>query len=303
MEIGIDIITGSRLTIKKGLKAKCSICEGQLIAKCGSIKMHHWAHKGSRCTDTWKENETPWHRYWKSIFPEEWREIVRIDEVTGERHRADIYVPNKDLYIEFQYSPISVEELQSREKFYKKMIWVINGLNLSFNLHKPEILFDHIKSARHFYDGKRINNLYYLNNTQITELRILQKKLIKNTNFLTYKDCINKLVNTFYSFQDASIATHSPFKNYVFIIKSSALFIELIEPLFEKAIESLNNMLKEKVNLFHYTLSSKIWQYAKMPIFVQYDEQNLYLLKPSGICKLVTIQEFHKKYTSLEEQE
>jgi competence CoiA-like predicted nuclease len=302
MEFGFDIITGSRLAPKKGLQAICPTCEGQLIAKCGSIKMHHWAHKGSPCTDTWKENETQWHRWWKSIFPEEWREILRIDNEKGERHRADIYNPNKDLYIEFQYSPISVEELQSRENFYKKMIWVVNGHNLSFSLHKIDILFDHIESAKHFYNKRRINDLYYFNHAQVTELRILQIKLINNTNLLNYKSCIKELVDTFYSIQDASIASHSPYINYDFIIKSSVLFQELIEPLFEKALESVNNILKEKINLFKYTLSSKIWKYAKMPIFVHYN-QYLYLLKSGYICKLVTIQEFHKKYSSLEEQE
>ena len=70
--------------------------------------------------------ESPWHREWKKSFPESYREISFSNQSLGELHRADIYTPCGTT-IEFQNSPISLEELQSREAFYPKLIWVLNG--------------------------------------------------------------------------------------------------------------------------------------------------------------------------------
>jgi hypothetical protein len=79
--------------------------------------------------DPWWENETEWHRAWKSCFPEEQREIVRFD-LTGEKHIADVQTSTGKV-IEFQNSPISLEELRSREEFYGNLIWIINARNFT----------------------------------------------------------------------------------------------------------------------------------------------------------------------------
>lgn len=49
---------------------------------------HHWTHNSVRNCDPCWENETPWHREWKNLFPENWREISHTDS-KGEIHRAD----------------------------------------------------------------------------------------------------------------------------------------------------------------------------------------------------------------------
>ncbi|MBK7244429.1 MAG: hypothetical protein IPH98_11300 [Saprospiraceae bacterium] len=118
----------------KGGKGNCIRCGQETIAKCGTRKVHHWAHTSLINCDTWWENETEWHRKWKNYFPKEWQEIVHIDEITGEKHIADVKT-SKGLIIEFQNSPISFEELNSREVFYKKMIWIINGKSFKSNFH------------------------------------------------------------------------------------------------------------------------------------------------------------------------
>ena len=110
----------------KGLKGLCPICQQPVIAKCGKYKINHWAHKSLEHCDNWWENETEWHRQWKNTFPVEWQEIVAIDEKTGEKHIADIKT-NGDMVVEFQHSNISEEERISREKFYKNMIWIVDG--------------------------------------------------------------------------------------------------------------------------------------------------------------------------------
>ena len=59
-----------------GQKAKCPLCEGTLIGKCGEIYAWHWQHIHDRDCDPWKEHETEWHRKWKAKFPEDWQEVI-----------------------------------------------------------------------------------------------------------------------------------------------------------------------------------------------------------------------------------
>jgi hypothetical protein len=73
-----------------------------MVAKCGPRVMHHWAHAGRRNCDPWWENETPWHREWKNLFPEDCREVSHTAP-DGEVHRADIKTP-AGIVIEVQHS-------------------------------------------------------------------------------------------------------------------------------------------------------------------------------------------------------
>lgn len=138
------IIDGIRTEATKGAKGFCPKCNSELVAKCGSIKIHHWAHKNNRNCDQWWEPETEWHRQWKNKYPSDWQEITLFDEHTNEKHIADIKT-KFDLVIEFQHSPISKEERISREKFYKNMIWVVDGTRMKHDyprfLHEKNNLF------------------------------------------------------------------------------------------------------------------------------------------------------------------
>jgi hypothetical protein len=123
------LIESVRTEATKGAKGICPNCGSELIAKCGDIKVNHWAHKGIRSCDPWWENETEWHREWKGSFSIDWQEIILTDEKTNEKHIADIRTP-KGLVIEFQHSHIDPQERTSREKFYKNMVWVVDGTRL-----------------------------------------------------------------------------------------------------------------------------------------------------------------------------
>lgn len=125
------LFEGKRVEPKKGLNAVCPFCGDEVIAKCGSVKMHHWAHKSVLTCDKWKENELPWHRNWKNQFPAEWQERIFTDIQTGEKHIADICTDH-NFVIEFQHSPISEEEKISREHFYKEMCWVVDASGVRF---------------------------------------------------------------------------------------------------------------------------------------------------------------------------
>ena len=87
--------------------------------------IHHWAHYRPKGCDPWWENETPWHRDWKNLFPIECREVSHIAD-DGEIHRADIKTPT-GIVIEVQHSTMTDAEMKSREQFYRNLVWVLNG--------------------------------------------------------------------------------------------------------------------------------------------------------------------------------
>ena len=120
------LINDDKVEATKGAKAVCQYCGSELIAKCGEIKVNHWAHKSKRKCDPWWENETEWHRSWKNKFPKDWQEVIHFDE-SGEKHIADVKTDN-GWAIEFQHSYLKPEERRSRNAFYRKIVWVVNGL-------------------------------------------------------------------------------------------------------------------------------------------------------------------------------
>lgn len=120
----LALINGDKSEATKGARGFCPSCGSELIARCGEVKVNHWAHKGNHC-DPWWENETEWHRSWKSKFPIEWQEVVRFDE-NGEKHIADVKT-GSGYVLEFQHSYLNPEERRSRNAFYSKLVWVVDG--------------------------------------------------------------------------------------------------------------------------------------------------------------------------------
>ena len=107
-------------------RAICPSCKSLVISKCGEINVWHWAHEAADC-DSWSEPESRWHSYWKSRFPAIAREVVIGN------HRADIQTAS-GWVIELQNSSISSSEIVERERFYGRMIWIINAAEFSDNL-------------------------------------------------------------------------------------------------------------------------------------------------------------------------
>jgi competence protein CoiA len=119
------LINGQRQEAQPNLSGQCLACNQAMIAKCGEVKIWHWAHKGRRTCDPWWENETEWHRAWKGQFPESWQEVVHKAD-NGEKHIADVKT-DQGWVIEFQHSYIKPEERRSRDTFYQKLVWVVDG--------------------------------------------------------------------------------------------------------------------------------------------------------------------------------
>lgn len=124
----LAIVGGERIPPSPKLTGSCPVCGDPVLAKCGTIRVHHWAHQGTRVCDDWWERELAWHRDWKNQFPIEWQEDIRFAE-DGEKHIADVRT-DKGLVIEFQHSALKPEERAAREKFYGNMVWVVDGTRL-----------------------------------------------------------------------------------------------------------------------------------------------------------------------------
>lgn len=123
------LVNGLKTESQPGMRGTCINCQSGTLAKCGQVKIWHWAHKSKRSCDPWWENETEWHRAWKNRFPVEWQEKIHTDPVTGEKHIADVKTAS-ELVIEFQHSAIQPSEIKSREAFYTNMVWVVDGTRL-----------------------------------------------------------------------------------------------------------------------------------------------------------------------------
>lgn len=104
----------------------CPVCGNKVIGKRGDIRIHHFAHFNSECSDHWNYDMSEWHYDWQQQFPKENQEVVLSKGL--KKHRADVLINNT--VIEFQHSPIFKEEFEERNSFYTalgyKVIWVFD---------------------------------------------------------------------------------------------------------------------------------------------------------------------------------
>ena len=119
------VTNGQRQEAQPDLSGECPTCGCPVVAKCGEVRIWHWAHQGSRACDPWWENETEWHRTWKGQFPVSWQEVVHQAD-NGEKHVADVKT-SQGWVLEFQHSFIDPEERRSRNSFYRKLVWIVDA--------------------------------------------------------------------------------------------------------------------------------------------------------------------------------
>lgn len=113
---------GKLIRANPGIYATCPFCEEDVMPRCGTIRMWHWAHKVGECIYH-TESETDWHLEWKDRALKLGFEIEkRFDE-----HIADIYDPKTNTVIEVQHSPISEDEILDRTICYS-----LNNLNVKW---------------------------------------------------------------------------------------------------------------------------------------------------------------------------
>lgn len=111
-------------------RGSCPGCDSEVVAKRGPKIVHHWAHKALQDCDSWYDsrNMTEWHRSWQDRF------LPACQEVTlGEKreHRADVYLEDQKLTVEFQHSSLPQETVLERTEFYTKnngfIAWVFDA--------------------------------------------------------------------------------------------------------------------------------------------------------------------------------
>ncbi len=118
------LFNGKRVVAKPHVKgAVCPKCHTELIAKCGEIRVHHWAHKNKLQCDDWIEDDNEWRSQWLDSFLEDWQEP--LIERNGECHFADIQTPRNTVILLHQ-SHLTVEMIQTREDFYQTPVWIVN---------------------------------------------------------------------------------------------------------------------------------------------------------------------------------
>jgi len=137
------VLAGTRIEPTPKSRATCPFCEQAVVAKCGKVRIWHWAHKSIQHCDHWWEPETEWHREWKDQFPADWQEVGRRDE-NSELHIADVLTPT-GLALEFQHSAIDRGEVEIRTNFHKKICWIIDGTRLqkSMDQFREALKFGH----------------------------------------------------------------------------------------------------------------------------------------------------------------
>jgi Competence protein CoiA-like family len=139
-------INGVKILPFPGGRAVCPNCGQGMIAKCGEINVHHWAHEAAVDCDPWSEGIGAWHLSWQETVAKEFVEV----QFGG--HRADI-LGNSDTIIELQHSSISPDEIRAREWYYGNMVWLFDATHRFCAVKSGERMFfafgrsQHIKSC------------------------------------------------------------------------------------------------------------------------------------------------------------
>ena len=243
------LVDGQRSEARTGGRGTCPDCGAAMLAKCGTRVMHHWSHVSRRNCDPWWENETDWHREWKSKFPEECREVSHTAP-DSEIHRADIKTPT-GIVIEVQHSTMTDQERESRESFYRNLVWILDGQSFRKSFHLGCMLPD--PNADGFED--------------IVWLQCAR------TAYQFSPDPIEDCVPLFWRISETA-------EDYPGLTKSN---IETVLPSF--TVHS-NQEIEEEVKAnyrghhqFYWTRPRQTWFDAKCPVYIDFGEELLYRLE------------------------
>jgi len=157
-------------------KAICPLCNEEVIAKCGEIKIWHWAHKVNfTCKEF--EPETERHIEMKLFFKDNFPNF-ELEYNLGWAI-PDLFDKNRKIAIEVQHSRLSKEKFLERTINYRKngihVLWIFDCFLLKENVP------DFLRKAHELYFGR----IYIYHNKNITPLHFKRKeRVIKiNTDF------------------------------------------------------------------------------------------------------------------------
>lgn len=127
-------VDGTLARAKHGLTATCPECKGKLYPRLPDHTVPHWAHNplpDGQTRDCSRDagEMSEWHRAWQDTRAD--LECIEVagDTVDANGHQIFADVKNAaGTVIEFQRSRIGDDEIQRREKYWRKGIWVVDGL-------------------------------------------------------------------------------------------------------------------------------------------------------------------------------
>ncbi|SFC72482.1 Competence protein CoiA-like family protein [Flavobacterium phragmitis] len=257
MQHAIDINGKKIRPASSGQIAFCGFCGEKVRGRCGEINIWHWQHINKVDCDSWKEGETEWHRAWKSRFPFDWQETIIIKN--GEKHIADIFT-DEGLVIEFQNSAISPSTIAEREKFYGKMIWVINAESFKNNLVTENVSEKHLAEIEKKYAVKRIHLKKY---DSISLESIKKKPNLRTAEIQILIDNLNMLESVTAPFTIYNKNAHTFAEQIINIWQNDNLSVDpsLIKIITDDALISKNAFLRLrgdfKLNNYHLDLPGK----------------------------------------------
>lgn len=282
----------------------CPVCSSDMRGYAGPLKINHWKHISAANCDSWFETETEWHREWKNKFPVEWQEtIIEIDKT---KHIADIFNPNKKLVIEFQNSPISIEELYQREVFYNKMIWVANvipfkkniTLNKNWHLLFNERIIKPIERKSNSFNKPFFNILKILqkiythkqegiNRFASVELRQLLAPF-ENEKKQEYYNIIWNTLDPLEHYNEIRIKVCDLIEDLFFRdteYLESKRFLKEVRELNERFIKKFGSISFNDSSsnrdyfFFDWKHQHKHWNFAKKSVFLDTGDENVFLIK------------------------
>lgn len=165
----------------------CPSCDEKLVLKMGQIVAHHFSHpKNSLCGDNWNYDMSEWHINWQSRFPKKMQEVVKT--YNGQRHRADVLIEEAKTVIEFQHSPMSIDEFEDRNWFYNRLgyhvIWV-------FDVHdkfQSDAIEEHGRMSEYKFHWKRAQSTFASFNAKGKDVTLFLQFLNSDDNNAIYID-------------------------------------------------------------------------------------------------------------------
>lgn len=138
----LAIVGEAKAFAARGLSGICPGCRQPVIPKCGTLKVHHWAHEASGDCDPWSEPIGPWHLSWQNLLRRECVEVLRGS------HRADV-IGSRDIVVELQHSPVSEDDIRAREAFYGNMLWLFDATHRFAKVHSGNRVFFSLGRSKH----------------------------------------------------------------------------------------------------------------------------------------------------------
>ncbi|GAD17389.1 competence CoiA family protein [Lentilactobacillus otakiensis DSM 19908 = JCM 15040] len=117
----------------------CPCCHELVIFKHGQYRIPHFSHKTNAICSSFSENESQAHLEGKLAFKhglEAMGQVAVLEYNLPEiQQRADVYLPNQNLILEYQCSPISFAEMSRRTTNYKQLgidvLWILGDRHLT----------------------------------------------------------------------------------------------------------------------------------------------------------------------------